>query len=270
MQTDDGRGGNGGGLAGWVGVGWVPASSTAQLGPVPAVRHTGVLRVDDDGPSSQRICDAVGQLHGPDRAAGHAHALHDGAGQPRARLARHRRRCGLQQPSTCRTRRIQLAHAECTQQAAAAAAAPQRDEARVDVPPWRRSRAFRGTPPRVVAPAGFDWGYDSGGECGVPFERRFKMPLSGPDKPWCAGWAHPAHHGLSGPDRGILKRRSNGTPHSPPLSYPQSKPAGATTRGGVPLNALERRQGGTSTRASSRCGAAAAAAACCVHSACAS
>ena len=26
--------------------------------------------------------------------------------------------------------------------------------------------------------------YDSGGECGVVYERRMAMPIPGPDKPW--------------------------------------------------------------------------------------
>lgn len=29
---------------------------------------------------------------------------------------------------------------------------------------------------------------DSGGECGVPHERRFLMPSEAQDEPWCAPW----------------------------------------------------------------------------------
>ena len=35
--------------------------------------------------------------------------------------------------------------------------------------------------------------YDSGGECGVPYERRLKMPASAEDKPWYSFDFGPIH-----------------------------------------------------------------------------
>lgn len=39
----------------------------------------------------------------------------------------------------------------------------------------------------------YDTSYNSGGECGVPYERRFKMPQAGADKPWYSFEMGPVH-----------------------------------------------------------------------------